>query len=335
MRLRAQKFQSCFLAALLWPICLRAAGDWLINPASFEARITPSADGREVELANGLIRRVIRLRPDAATVAFDDLMTGQSLLRSVRPEVQVELDGRKFDVGGLVGQPIHNYLSASWIDNLTAEPSAFHFVGMKTGRTEARFKWHKRHEWLTEDPPWPPPGVAVTLEFNAPTNIGAISVEVHYEIYDGLPLLSKWFVLRNRSSRAVVLNSMLVEELAVVEPESIVDGPASNFRGAYRGLDVFSDYAFGGNMSPAADAPAVHWTNDPAYETQVHYDRQTPCLLRCAPPIGPRSALKRAGRSSPFASLNWSRTAPSASGAAWPCAAPIAPWRRGRRKTPC
>jgi hypothetical protein len=45
-------------------------------------------------------------------------------------------------------------------------------------------------------------------------------------------------------------------------------------------------------MNPAADAPAVHWTNDPVYETQVHYDRQTPCLLRCSPPIGPAERIE-------------------------------------------
>jgi hypothetical protein len=295
MTLQANKFRTAFLALLFSPMCLFAAGDWLIDPAPFVAHITPDASGGEAELANGLIRRVLRLRPDAATVAFDDLMSGQSLLRSVRPEAQIELDGTNFEIGGLAGQPIHNYLSASWLDSLTANPSAFHFAGMKTGRTEARFPWRKRREWLAEDPPWPPPGASLTLEFAAPPNLGAIKVEVHYEIYDGLPLLAKWFVLRNKSTHVVVLDSMLAEELAVVEPESIVGGLASDFRRSYRGLDVFSDYAFGGNMSPAADAPAVHWTNDPAYTTQVHYARQTPCLLRCSPPIGPAQSIEPGG----------------------------------------
>ena len=292
VKILRQASQGFLIAALLSPLCMSAAGDWLIDPTPFVAHVTPSADGREVELANGLVRRVIRLRPDAATVTFDDLMTGQTLLRSVRPEAQLTLDGTNFDVGGLMGQPIHNYLSDSWLNNLTNNPSAFHFVGLRIGRTEARFSWLKRREWLTDDPPWPPPGASLTLEFDAPTNLGAIKAEVHYEIYDGLPLVAKWFVLRNDSSHPVVLNSMLVEELAVVEPESMVGGTASNFRGAYRGVDVFSDYSFGGGMNPAADSPAVHWTNDPVYETQVHYDRQTPCLLRCAPPIGPAERIE-------------------------------------------
>ena len=288
-------FLRCLSAVLLSPLGLFAAGDWLIDPTPFKASVTLSADGGQVELANGLIRRVIRLRPDAATVAFDNLMTGQSLLRSARAEAQVKLDGKEFDVGGLVGQPIHNYLSPAWLDDLKAEPSAFHFAGMKTGQTEARFEWRKRHEWLTQDPPWPPPGASLTLEFTPPTNMGPIKIEVHYEIYDGLPLLAKWFVVRNRSDHAIMLDSVLVEQLAAVEAESIVDGPAANFRGAYRALDVFSDYSFGGNMDPDADAPAVHWTNDPLYSTQVNYERKTPCLLQCAPPIGPAQGIEAGG----------------------------------------
>jgi hypothetical protein len=283
------------VAAVLTPLWVCAAGDWLVHPEAFIASVTPSADGRQVELANGLVRRVIRLRPNAATVAFDNLMTGESLLRAVRAEGRVELDGAEFEVGGLAGQPIGNYLSAAWLDQLTNRPSAFHYAGMKTGRTEARFPWQKRREWLSEDPPWPPPGASLTLEFVGPTNLGAVRVEVHYEIYDGLPLLAKWFVLRNGSSQAMVLDSMLVEELAVVEAESMVDGAAGNFRGTYRSLDVFSDYAFGGNMNVAADGPGVHWTNDPAYPTQVHYERQTPCLLRCAPTIGPAERVAAGG----------------------------------------
>jgi len=289
------RLRVCLLALLLCPSNLGAIQDWLINPAPFMARVTPGANGREIYLTNGLLRRVIRLEPDAATIAFDDAVTGQSLLRSVRPEAQLELDGANFDVGGLMGQPIHNYLSTAWVNTLKARPSAFHFAGMKIGRTEERFAWRRRSEWLSQDLPWPPPGASLTLNFDAPSALGAITVEVHYEIYDSLPLLSKWFVVRNRTSHSVMLNSMVVEQLAMVEPESIVDGPPANFRGTYRGLDVFTDYAFGGNMNPAADAPAAHWTNDPAYATQVHYDRQTPCLLQCSPPIGPGARIDADG----------------------------------------
>ena len=57
-------------------------------------------------------------------------------------------------------------------------------------------------------------------------------------------------------------------------------------------LEVFSDYSFGGNMTGNADAPAIHWKTDPLYTTQVHYERKTPCLLECAPSMGPAVQLE-------------------------------------------
>jgi hypothetical protein len=290
-------------------VTLARSSDWLIDSKPFPAQATLSADRHEITLENGLIRRVIRLQPNAATVAFDNLMTGASLLRSVRPEARVELNGQKLDVGGLVGQPIHNYLSLAWLSTLKADPKAYQFAAHKIGRTEARFPWQKRPEWLTDPAPWPPPGVSVTLTFQSPpssstaatveahydgphhasriTHHVSATVEVHYELYDGLPLMSKWITVRNNSAQPVQLDSILVEQLATVEPESIVDGTPANFRGTYRDLEAFSDYSFGGNMTANADAPAVRWSRDPLYETQVHYERQTPCLLECAPPLGP------------------------------------------------
>jgi hypothetical protein len=127
--------------------------------------------------------------------------------------------------------------------------------------------------------------------FQSPTNSPSVSIEIHYEIYDGLPLISKWLTLSNRSAHPLILNSVIVEQLALVEPESIVDGAPANFRGTYRALEAFSDYSFGGDMTANADAPAIHWKTDPFYSTQVHYEKKTPCLLECSPPIGPEAEV--------------------------------------------
>ncbi len=262
------------------------AADWLIDPAPFRATIATNAAENEIVLENGLVRRVLKISPDVATVGLDNLMTGESILRSVRPEALVELDGKKFDVGGLVGQPVHNYLNPAWLAPLQANPAAFHFAGLKTGRTELRFPWLKRSEWLPQDAPWPPPGIAVTLTFAAPTNLGAIMIEVHYELYDGVPVMAKWLTVWNASPQPVTLNSLSVERLAVVESEN--SGPAT-FRSSYRVLDAFSDYSFMGGPSAA---PVIHWRNDPLYKTQVDYELTTPCLLECSLPIGPEVVIK-------------------------------------------
>ncbi len=262
--------------------------DWLLDGSSFKAQCRVSPDKREIILENGLIRRVIRLAPNATTVSFENLLTGEQLLRAVRPEAGIALDGTNYEVGGLKGQPVQNFLKSAWIDHLVANPGAFHFAGFKTGPTVARFPWQKRREWMAQDLPWPPPGVGLTLEFSSPNRpdraSGAVTVEVHYELYDGIPLLSKWLVVRNGTKSTVRLNSFLAEELAVTEAESVV---GTSPRWELPKLLVETDYAFGGAMGTLDTLPSVHWMRDPTYTSQVSYDLQTPCLLQCRPPIGP------------------------------------------------
>ncbi|MGA2751133.1 MAG: hypothetical protein ABSG59_20385 [Verrucomicrobiota bacterium] len=296
--LAASLLLAAVASAQMPPTRGRSAPDWMIDPTPFKARVMENKEG--VELNNGLIRRVFRLKPNAAAVAFDNLMSGQSILRSVRAEARLELDGVKYDVGGLAGQPIQNYLDPAWLDTMKTEPSAFRFTGLKAGKTEARFRWKKRLEWMPSDVPWPPPGVSLTLEFEAPEGLPApasmVKVEIHYELYDGLPLLSKWLVVRNGSEKPVRLNTFVSEILAAVEAESIVDDSS---QWQLPDLMVETDYTFGG-MSAPNHSVAAHWMADPLYRTQVNYKLQTPCLLECRPPLGPDQIIGPGARFESF-----------------------------------
>ena len=69
--------------------------DWLITPVKEPVRIEKRLDGKEIVLSNGLIRRTFRLQPNAVTVAYDNLMTGESIIRGVKPEAIVKLDGKR------------------------------------------------------------------------------------------------------------------------------------------------------------------------------------------------------------------------------------------------
>ncbi len=277
-----EQMQIVVLGLFLSTGCLQArqSTDWLLEGSSFKAQIKTNLESHEVTLENGLIRRVIRLAPNAATVSFENLTTGESIIRGVRPEARVVLDGVSYDVGGLGGQPVQNFLQPAWINQLQAKPDAFQFGGLKTGQTEARFAWKKRSEWLPKDVPWPPPGVSLTLEFRKEGNV---TVEVHYELFDGMPVLSKWIVVQNSTAKPVRLNSFVSEILAAVEYESYVD---DNPRWELPSLYVETDYAFGGMGSKGGNR-GVHWGADPDYASQVNYNRNTPCLLECRPPLGP------------------------------------------------
>ncbi len=223
---------------------------------------------------------------------MEDLSTGRQLLRSVRPEAIVELEGAKYPVGGLTGQPIHNYLDPKWLEKMTATPGGFELESLETGATQPRFAWKKRREWMPQDMPWPPPGTSLVLHFRPPQGkLPGAAIDVHYEMYDGLPLLSKWIEVRNAGKSPLRLNAFTSEVLAAVEPESIVDDTP---RWDQPALFVDTDYTFGG-MSWSNHSAAVHWEPDPEYETQVNYNRRTPCLLECRPPRGPDQIIPPGG----------------------------------------
>jgi hypothetical protein len=262
----------------------RPERDWLVAPPAARARAC--RDGDELVLTNGLVLRAWRLGPNGATVALDDLMTGASLLRGVKPEAIVLVDGREHAVGGLVGQPNLAYLTDAWKRELRRDPAALRLVGLEVGETVAPFAWKRvRH---AEDRPWPPPGVAVRFDYRAEEGIGldGVTVSVHYEMYDAIPLLAKWITVTN-GPEPIRLETFTSELLAMVEAESSVDEKP---RWTLPNVHVESDYAFG-SMHPGSSNQTVAWEPDPEYATQVNYRRTQPSLLVSRPPIGPDLVL--------------------------------------------
>jgi hypothetical protein len=482
--------------------CRVARRDWLVEGVAEPVMIEEQAGGKEVVMSNGLIRRRFRLGPNAATVGYDNLMTGESMLRGVKPEAMVELDGVRFEVGGLKGQPNHAYLLEEWIGQLRADPRAFAFAGYEVGQTEERFAWKRvRH---SADLPWPPPGKSLRLKFKlagealeqvtarrvsggagdrelvasddpeapwenwriytsshegssfmhegrlgeiyargntcvyaerdlpggvevvqclvdsgtdfsaswgpgialvwsdrvlkfylrpgkkqfgifdgagerltgevepgrayylrievsgttifcdasadgarwfavskiempgepgepravrlgktsrtggsddfggeageygrcrvsefraygglseegrrrregAVSRLAEVEVSVHYEMYEGIPLLSKWLTIHNGGREAVRLNSFTSEVLAMVEYESHVEAYS---KWNVPNIHVETDYEFGGMNAYVANH-TVYWEKDPEYLTQVSYPRENPCLLEVRAPVGP------------------------------------------------
>lgn len=287
----AVRIASVALVAGLGLGVLRAAEtpDWLVAPATFQARVTTSADKQQIELSNGLIRRVIRLQPNAATVALDNLVTGESLLRGVKPEAIVELDGRRYDVGGLKGQQNYAFLRPEEIAQLHADSQAFRFVGSEIGRTVERMAW-KRTRHHAPDVQWPPRGVTLRLDFAAPAPTNgapapAILISIHYELYDGLPCYSKWISISNGTDHVVRVDRFSSEVLAVVERIAEVDALSAGLNPP--NLQVETDMAFGGMLAAGANRRSFRWLSDPDFRTQVNYERKTPCLLDVGPDLGP------------------------------------------------
>src|SRR5277367_1797466 len=89
------------LAATMGLLSADAQSDWLIRPPETHATATLRQNGKDLMLSNGLLERTFRLQPNLACVGFRNLSNGQELLRSVKPEARVTIDGRVYNIGGL------------------------------------------------------------------------------------------------------------------------------------------------------------------------------------------------------------------------------------------
>ncbi|MFW6277732.1 MAG: hypothetical protein ACOC1J_03585, partial [Prolixibacteraceae bacterium] len=483
---------------------VRTSNDWLLYQANQPAELYEDEDGHLV-LSNGLVSRTFSTEPNGATIALEHLQTGESFLRSVRPEAEIRIDGTTFEVGGLTGQPIHNYLLPEWIESMKTNPASFKLIDYKLENTKERFAWKKRKEWMPKDMPWPAPGKELiftykldnealkilsgrsfsdesrqilfgdsfeTLHENwkrfesdadarnsfinegkageimalanttvyaeqpviqgtevylAKINPGTdkssswgpgiglvfpdkvvkinlrpgnneigfydgeqenrisglesgkpvwlrmelqgnkllaswsynknewqkageitlrespelvrigkmdgqgknsdhatkgeqgrskieevymlggipesvksagleeygylqdIVVNVHYELYDGLPVISKWITVENNSEKPVTINSFKSEILAATEPESTVD---NREHWMLPNMTIETDYNFGGMSSENVLSSSIAWKPDPLYKTQVNYQRKTPVLLEVSPKYGPEQEIQ-------------------------------------------
>ena len=243
--------------------------DWLVQP--FRQPATVQATDNQLILGNGLIQRRFVTAPNFATIDYTNQVTGISLLRGIKPEAVLTIDGQEFEVGGLKGQPDYAYLDDEWIADLTSDPNAFQFREYHISEPEAPYPWIRRrsHAALA----YPPVGVTLTVTFSPPSagGVDSLQVCVHYELYQGIPVLSKWITVHNDGQKPIHLDTLSCEILAVNEQEQ-------------HRLHIESNYAFNGMQT-------TQWGPDADYLTQVDYRYQMPLLMTSSYPLGPGALL--------------------------------------------
>lgn len=262
--------------------------DWLIDNQEFKAEA--EATENKLVLSNGLIQRTIQLEPNAATISFRNLMTGQELIRAVEPEAELGIDRKITSVGGLEGQKNRSYLDDQQIANLNAIEGSWQYKSFSVEPISPRLQWTKtRHHSPMAN--WPPKGIHLKLTFTPSKSSALKDLEtiVHYELYDGIPALSKWVSLENKSLKPITVTSFKSEILSCVPYEDPVE-----FRGVpiqSPNLHVETDYAFGGFSLKNSTRTSIHWVEDPNWKTQVNYLLKNPTLLEVRPELGPNQVV--------------------------------------------
>ncbi len=231
-----------------------ASEDWLVKapaiPTAVQVLPGPDYQSAQIMLANGLISRTFLVAdaslaaPAAATMSFKNLRSGAEFVRSIRPEAVLTVNGQSLHVGGLLGQPVHNYFDRAWIGTLTGDPAALGFTGLETGDVAGNLPWHPRYG--APETAWPPKGKRLTLHFQSRSG-GGLQVAVHYEMFDGLPILGKQVVVRNAGLKEIQIGQLVAEMLAVPHDQAAR-------------IWVESDYTF-------SRMTTTRWEEDPLYAT--------------------------------------------------------------------
>ena len=115
---------------------------------------------------------------------------------------------------------------------------------------------------------------------------------MHYNLYDGIPLITKWIEIKNNGEQKVKINRVVNEVLGLVEEESAVVGKPEVMKKQH-GIYVETNYAFNNAMRYDISDQTTHWKIDSSYTSQVNYNYETPCLLEIYPERAPGIELAR------------------------------------------
>ena len=284
------KFIKLFFlySILLLPQFSTAQTDWLIQPIQQKANI--NIQDNYIELNNGLAKRIFFIGPNLACIDYTNLSNGQQLLRSIEPEARVVIDGQMYNIGGLIGQTEKAYLIKGSEKKLLSDNNAFQFKGYHIDTIAHYIQW-KSTTWNSNKNQ--AKGKSIRFDFIVPNNhLSNLTISVHYNLYDGIPLITKWIEIKNNGEQKVKINRVVNEVLGLVEEESAVVGKPEVMKKQH-GIYVETNYAFNNAMRYDISDQTTHWKIDSSYTSQVNYNYETPCLLEIYPERAPGIELAK------------------------------------------
>ena len=274
--------------------------DWLVKKINTKSKVLRSDSSKDIILSNGLIYRKFRIYPNVSTTSYKNLHSNEELIRATQPEAVVSINGKTFDVGGIKGQPNHAYLTNEWIEKSTSNTNSFILNNISVSKIKAPFSWKKKRHY-NKKTKWPPEGLHLKMEFVLPKTLTAqdiddiknVKIYINYQLYDNIPLMSKWISVKNNSKKTITLNSFKVEKLSMVEHSSIVEDFVEGSQQSFEPdrLHLETDFAFGGGHHKIVNSHVIRFVRDPQYTSQVNFQKNTPCLLDISPTYGPEQDI--------------------------------------------
>lgn len=288
---------------------VRTEKDWLIQQVADPCRllIEKSADGitSRMQLTNGLVARTFYVADNLACVGYKNLSNDTEYLRAIKPEACLFIDSVWYEVGGLKGQPEYSYLLESWYPQLEANEQAFTLEKVKTGLPLERYPWKPKNNAVSTD--WPAKGLRVEMTYRPTTNMSEVAdveVKVNYEIYQGIPVLTKWIEVVNKGDKSVTVNEMETEILAVNQDQVTRLHVESDFSFALVNADLQGSALmhYAGTPKPYhVGSSTTKWRVDAEYNTWASHNQAEDKflgflhhnLLVSTLPMGPNTVVSR------------------------------------------
>lgn len=269
--------------------------DWLINADRFKAGVWAGEDGKSILISNGLVSRVFRITPNLATINIVNQMSNESMLRAVSSEGELTINGIRWHLGGLNGQPERGYLKSEWIEQMTPKSHSFIVEDFEIRDSIHSLKW-ARSRWALNKRL--PTGKSLVFTLRGVDEVKNVKVKLYFDIYDHIPIIRKHLEVINNGDTPINLDSFKLENLAFVEPESPVEEQDPK-EFIHPNIHIESDYHVGPGFTERETNSVVHWVADKDYTSQTSYTLKTPCVLDVSLDIGPDVEVSR---EQPFAS---------------------------------
>ncbi len=257
--------------------------DWLISKPVEKAKIQRQGND-EIVLSNGLVSRTFHLAANLATTSIKNLVTGEEYLRAIEPEANVTIDSVTYPVGGLGGQINKAYLLSRWLKNMYPLPNAFTLTSFETMELKPELsspskRWRSGTQWQAS-------GKELIFHYSH-EKLKDVMVSVHYQLYDGLPLISKWLEITNKGKEKVTVNHFESEIISFIEP---INSPVGKDEWIKPNFYLENEYAFGGFTYESSEQ-SIFWQTDKTYTSQADYSLRTPCVVKSMPTAGPQQEL--------------------------------------------
>jgi hypothetical protein len=192
--------------------------DWIISKITSPSRVlinqcwdqTKQLCG--ISLTNDIItRNFVILTKDTKTFGTIDFLTNatdsngglESIFRAVEPEATLSFNNVDYIVGGLTStNNFRGYRNwTTFPKNLATRQgtNVFRYQKYSITKPVAPFPWKPGTRFGLSNVSWPPKGITLAVLFTCDLH-PSLSVTVYYEMYDGLPLLSKWMTVSDDGS---------------------------------------------------------------------------------------------------------------------------------------